>query len=123
MAKSLKIIALITISTLAGDIKPGEVGELDLDIANKLIEEGKAKRYYEDDANTTKSSKTNKIGIEELKADELKKLAKTIGYEGNESKKDELIDALIEFISKDENLKELLDEDVESLRELINENE
>jgi len=120
----MKVEAILKISTKKGYKFPGEVFEVNKKVAQRLIEHGAA-RLVTSKSNTTTNTNSNtptqpkQSGLNELNKEELLKLALKFGIEIDEN--GDISKQLKDFIQKDENYHELLDMNIQELRDLINE--
>jgi len=122
--KQIKLKAKIRISTSKGSFSAGDVFEIDEIYAKKLIEAGYAERV---DVNETLKQDEKNVKIEpekeleKLKVDELRELAETIGFDGNELKKAELIKKIIEEAKESEAFSAILQMSADEIRSQLGE--
>lgn len=117
--KQVKLRAKIRISTSKGSFSAGDIFEIDEIYAKRLIEAGYAERV---DVNETLKQDEKNVKIEpekeleKLKVDELRELAETIGFDGNELKKAELIKKIIEEAKESEAFSAILQMSADEIR-------
>lgn len=116
--KQIKLKAKIRISTSKGSFSAGDVFEIGEAYAKRLIEAGYAEEIKED-KNEIKIIPEKELN--KLKADELKELAETIGFDGNELKKPELIKKIIEEAKKSEAFSAILEMSADEIKAQLDE--
>jgi len=116
--KQIKLKAKIRISTSKGSFSAGDVFEIDEIYAKRLIESGYAEKVEENERNI---SQTPEKELEKLKVDELRELAETIGFDGNELKKAELIKKIIEEAKESEAFSAILQMSADEIRSQLGE--
>ena len=117
--KQIKLKAKIRISTSKGNFSAGEIFEIDEIHAKRLIEAG-----YAEKVNITETVKQHEKSVtiepekelEKLKVDELRELADSIGFDGSELKKAELIKKIIEEAKKSEAFSAILEMSSDEIR-------
>jgi len=122
--KQIKLRAKIRISTSKGSFSAGETFEIDEIYAKRLIEAGYAERVgvsetFKQDEENIKIKPEKEL--EKLKVDELRELAETIGFDGNELKKTELIKKIIEEAKKSEAFSAILRMSADEIRSQLGE--
>lgn len=111
--KQIKLKAKIRISTSKGSFSAGEIFEIDEMHAKRLIEAGYAEKVEESEKNI---SQTPEKELEKLKVDELRELADSIGFDGSELKKVELIKKIIEEAKQSEAFSAILEMNADEIR-------
>ena len=111
--KQIKLKAKIRISTSKGNFSAGEIFKIDEIYAKRLIEAGYAEKVEESERNI---SQTPEKELEKLKVDELRELADSIGFDGSELKKAELIKKIIEEAKKSEAFSAILEMSADEIR-------
>jgi len=122
--KQIKLKAKIRISTSKGSFSAGEIFEIDEIYAKRLIEAGYAEKVEPTQTlNISDSNDRNspEKELEKLKVDELRELAETIGFDGSELKKAELIKKIIEEAKKSDAFKAILEMSADEIRSQLGE--
>ena len=117
--KQIKLKAKIRISTSKGSFSAGEIFEIDESYAKRLIEAGYAEKV--DVTETVKQDERSvtiepEKELEKLKVDELRELAESIGFDGSELKKAELIKKIIEEAKQSEAFSAILEMSADEIR-------